>query len=174
MKSIRKSYQRIAIAMMMLTACHQTASQQDELALWDLKREKNVQGTDMQLSYMPACDKKAAAGQGGVTGADELGFRLRVMPPKDQDHAPVTMHANVDTLFNVVVGKDTIAPLFAQQIANGNIGGTEYLVVFDRTQLKQDTACTFLFRDWLFTNTHLSFRFNLTNTKKLDAKSCSI
>ncbi|WP_343670550.1 hypothetical protein [Chitinophaga sp.] len=64
----------------------------------------------------------------------------------------------VDSLFYMVNGKDTLPALDAMRMANGNIDGIQYMLVFDRPATA-DTLRRIVFRDWLFTSHVISFPF---------------
>jgi hypothetical protein len=64
----------------------------------------------------------------------------------------------VDSLFYMINGKDTLPALDAVRMANGNLGGIQYMLVFDKPA-KTDTLRRIVFRDWLFTSHIISFPF---------------
>lgn len=64
----------------------------------------------------------------------------------------------VDSLFYMINGKDTLPALDAVRIANGNLGGIQYMLVFDKPATA-DTLRRIVFRDWLFTSHIISFPF---------------
>jgi hypothetical protein len=64
----------------------------------------------------------------------------------------------VDSLFYMINGKDTLPALDAVRMANGNIDGIQYMLVFDKPA-KADTLRRIVFRDWLFTSHIISFPF---------------
>jgi len=64
----------------------------------------------------------------------------------------------VDSLFYMVNGKDTLPALDAVRMANGNLDGIQYMLVFDRPEIA-DTLRRVVFRDWLFTSHIISFPF---------------
>lgn len=64
----------------------------------------------------------------------------------------------VDSLFYMINGKDTLPALDAVRMANGNLDGIQYMLVFDKPATA-DTLRRIVFRDWLFTSHIISFPF---------------
>ena len=132
-----------------------------------IEQEKQLLGTKMILSYMPP---KA------IQDTTELMFRLRIFP---DNRAAGRVHDNAasfgtDSLFRLVVAGDSIAPLYSQRIANGNISGMEYLVAFDRQKASHAGSARFVFSDWLFTSNRIDFPYIMKYIQKVDALSCSL
>ncbi|MCK7556254.1 hypothetical protein MKQ70_15010 [Chitinophaga sedimenti] len=128
----------------------------------------------MLLAYLPACWE--ANLDKGEPDRTELSFRLRVFPTK-QTGTGINDNAasfGTDSLFRLVVGGDSLMPRYTERIANGNISGVEYLVVFDRSALKQATSAVVVFHDWLFTHSQVEFPYITENIQKTDELSCSL
>ena len=146
----------------------------DEITAMGLRQEKVVNNVRMELAYIPSCGEKADKGMPGVAGDSDFAFRLRVFPAADKDLSANALSYGIDTLFSLEAGAAALQPVMAQRIANGNLSGVEYLLVFDRTSLKNVPQCKIVFKDYLFTNTLLSFVIDIRNADKLDAISCNL
>lgn len=161
--------------MLMVTACvsKKKEVEKDPASVLGLRQEKEVNNVKMELSYMPRCPEKAEKGLGGVAGENDLSFRLLVFPAKRSDLSAQVLSYGIDTLFDLQLTGGSVAPVMAQRIANGNVRGIEYLLVFDRSMVKED-AVKVVFKDYLFTNTLLTFPIDIRNANKLDAISCNL
>ncbi|MRG44750.1 hypothetical protein GFS24_06475 [Chitinophaga sp. SYP-B3965] len=79
----------------------------------------------------------------------------------------------VDTLFSLVSGRDTILPVHAMRVANGNMNGVEYMIIFEKKPWQVENA-KFCFSDWLFTHRFLEFPIQLPAINKIDSISSRI
>jgi hypothetical protein len=162
--------------LLLIVSCVSKKSEagKDPASALGLRQTKQVNGVQLELSYMPRCPEKAAQGAGGVAGENDLSFRLRIIPARNNDLSAPVLSYGIDTLFDLQVAGGSVAPLMAQRIANGNVRGLEYLLVFDRNVVKEEAVCKVIFKDYLFTNTLLTFPVDIRNANKLDAISCNL
>lgn len=135
-------------------------------------QEKEFHDTRLVLTYMPPCmleEMKMAA------DTSEVVFRLNVfseeLKQSESRDAARAISYGLDTLFNLVSGADSLPPLLVQRIANGNLRGAEYLLIFNRTALHNRQQVALVFRDWLFTNVRMEFPMDIF---KIDSISCGL
>lgn len=135
----------------------------------ELLLEKTVNDYTFRLQYMPPVQ---------VTEDTSLSyFRFHV-----SNNSGVSLKAvddihisyGLDTLFTVVNATDTIHPVDINRIANGNIGGAEYMLVFDKQGLHSLRECKLLFKDWLFTHQMISFPLSGKAIVHVDSLSLKI
>ncbi|WPQ60124.1 hypothetical protein SIO70_17415 [Chitinophaga sancti] len=134
---------KVIITALLLICC---ACKKGKKAL--LVQEKNINGFSLSLQYLPSDDKAL------------LRFRLNInnsngSPLKNTDH--VRFNYGLDTLFSFVNVKDTLHPVDVIRVANGNMNGIEYLLLFNRPHAFSQVNCELVFKDWLFTNQLMSF-----------------
>ena len=129
-------------------------------------QEKEVNGYRFRLSYLPEPGQQ-----------EERCFRLNVQLPPDMTHnresESLQASFGVDTLFKMIAGADTLAPLQVMRIANGNIGGLEYMLIFSRKGPLKDSAAIG-FSDRLFSNNYLEFPVRFSVLDKIDSLSSRI
>ena len=111
-----------------------------------LMQEKTVNGFKMRMEYMPSAD------------VNLLHFVLNIT----DGTAMKTANGNkfnygLDSLFGIVNVADTIHPVDVVRIANGNIGGVQYMVLFDKPLILQGSDLTLYFKDELFTQQLITF-----------------
>lgn len=134
---------KVIIAVILLVCC---ACRKSKKTL--LLQEKNIHGFAMRLQYLPVKDKNL------------LCFRLHVknsngMPMIHTDQ--LRFNYGLDSLFDFVNVADTVHPVDVIRVANGNINGMEYMLVFPRPHAFSAVNCQLVFRDWLFTNQLMTF-----------------
>ena len=134
-----------------------------------IMQEKEIDGIVLRLQYLPA-----AIGQGDTS---ELVFRLNV---RSGDPA-VKLNTNLDkysygldSLFRLVVETDTLMPLHTMRIANGNVSGIEYMIIFEKQAVLNKENTAMLFYDWLFTHRSLKFPLNINTIIRIDSLSARI
>lgn len=137
-----------------------------------LIQNRNMNGIDLSATYLPIHWERLL-GRSNGDADQQMSFKVIVVPPKSPGESqknimPVT---DVDTLFALIVQQDTIAPLFAQQIANGNPSSVEYLVTFKRQGFDKVTALQLVFKDWLYTHSRMAFPFEVNQIKNIDSLS---
>jgi len=142
-------------------------------------QEKEVNNVAVAVAYMPSCHQYIAdTQQSGTTDNEEMTFRVKVHSRDNSKPLRVTGKESysygIDSLFSLVINNDTIPALYAHKVANGNLGGVEYLVGFNREQVDRAPSLALLFKDWLFTSTLLRFNYNRSLLDKVDSLSCSI
>jgi len=131
-----------------------------------LYQVKEVNGHQFRLTYLPEKEK----GQG------EWCFKLNVeLSPETKASKGESQQASygLDTLFSLVAGADTLLPAHTMRIANGNLNGIEYMIVFEKKKWQVENM-KFCFSDWLFTNRFLEFPVQLPAINKIDSISSRI
>jgi hypothetical protein len=135
-------------------------------------QEKEFGNTRIRLTYMPPCIQVA---ENMTADSTEVVFKLNVFSPQLKEvkdkKTQQALSYGIDTLFVLTTGQDSLAPLLAQRIANGNLRGAEYLLVFDRMALRNNQQVDLVFRDWLFTNVRMIFSVDIS---KIDSISCGL
>ncbi|MET6997051.1 hypothetical protein [Chitinophaga defluvii] len=135
-------------------------------------QEKDIRDTRIRLTYVPPCKQEGAVMEPDTT---EVVFKLNVFSAQlkeTKDKKTIqALSYGIDSLFVLTSGQDSLPPLLAQRIANGNLRGAEYLLVFDRTALRQRQEAVLVFRDWLFTSVRMEFPINIA---KIDSISCGL
>jgi hypothetical protein len=135
-------------------------------------QEKEIRGTKLMLTYMPPCMQPNGTSENDAT---EVVFKLNIFSDQLKEvktrEAGQLLSYGIDTLFMLTSGQDSVAPLLAQRIANGNLRGAEYLLIFERTALQHDKQVTLIFKDWLFTNVRMEFPVDIF---KIDSISCGL
>lgn len=141
----------------------------------ELVQSRNVSGTMVTITYMPACWEQALGRKNEDIGK-EMTFRVNVQLPPGTG-LPRNANPNVDrvdTAFQLTAKDSDRYPVFAQRVANGNTRGVEYLVSFERRNGDTTGEIQFLFKDWIFTHNKLRFSFDTKNIKNIDAISCGL
>lgn len=113
-----------------------------------LIQEKSINGFELRLQYLPGGDK------------DLLRFRLNVRNSdgatmKHTEH--VKFNYGLDSLFAFVRSTDTILPVDVIRIANGNVNGIEFMLLFNRPANYSLMNYQLVFKDWLFTSQLMTF-----------------
>lgn len=142
-------------------------------------QEKAVNNIAVAVAYLPSCRQRVAdIQQSGAANSEEITFRVNVHSRDNNRPLRVSEKDNysygIDSLFSLVINNDTIPALYAHKVANGNLGGVEYLVGFSKDQVERTSSLALLFKDWLFTSTLLRFNYNRNLLDKVDSLSCSI
>lgn len=131
-----------------------------------LVQVKEVNGYRFGLNYLPQPEQQ-----------EEWCFRLKVQVPPDVTlgNAGESQAASfgVDTLFRLIADGDTLSPVHAMRIPNGNIGGLEYMLIFPRKKFSKDNAIIG-FSDRLFSNNYLEFPIRFSAIDKIDSLSTRI
>lgn len=137
-----------------------------------LIQEQRAGDVTMQTTYLPV-QWERALGRNNPDAASEISFRLNIQLPKTADYKQRTGVAiiNVDTLFGLIAGKDTLLPLMAQQISNGNPAEPEYLVTFKRVLPEGGSVMRLVFKDWIYTSHRMEFPFDVTRIENIDSIS---
>ena len=131
-----------------------------------LYQVREVNGHQFRLTYLPEKGKD----QG------EWCFKLNVeLSPEMKAAKGESQQASfgVDTLFTLISGMDTIIPIHAMRVANGNMNGVEYMVIFEKKAWQAENV-KFCFSDWLFTHQFLEFPIQMPAINKIDSISSRI
>lgn len=161
-------------AVLMLAACN---TRRDQLAKVirdtgnQLFQQQTINGLEFRLMYLPE-SKKLNGSESG-----ELAFKLNVVNPdkkvklgQGSDQASY----GIDTLFELTYPGRAAVPIHAMRIANGNMNGVEYLVIFDKQDMPATGDCEFVFKDWLFTHQLIHFSVKPEAVKAADSLSVRI
>lgn len=123
---------------------------------------KEINGYRFRLNYLPEPGQE-----------EEWCFQLKVqLPPDMLQGKGESLQASfgVDTLFTLIAGRDTLPPAHVMRIANGNIGGLEYMLIFPRKKFSMDNAAIG-FSDRLFSNQYFEFPIRFSAIDKIDSLS---
>ncbi|PSL46028.1 hypothetical protein CLV51_1034 [Chitinophaga niastensis] len=165
---------------LMMTACNGNSRRPLQQLMDDRKsglvQEKHIGNTVVRLTYLPECwervnNKAAKADQ------TEMCFKINILRTgvnDSQKQENKAMSYGLDTIFQLILNHDTLSPLLAQRIANGNINGVEYLVIFERRPLSAVQQAALVYKDWLFTSTRLVFPLQKNYLQKSDSLSCRL
>lgn len=122
-----------------------------------LVQERMVLGARMRMQYLPA-------------DTSEWSFRLNIYPQdRHQFHDDPMQSYGVDTLFRMIVGSDTLLPVHAMRIANGNVNGLAYLVIFEKRLAVPESKASLLFLDAFFSLRKVIFPINLQAIENIEA-----
>ena len=156
----------LAIAFLMAVGC---ANRQKEImqATKDdgLLQEKTVNGFVLKMQYLSSEDKELL--HFVVNIAESNGA-----PMKGTDDSKFSY--GLDSLFGIVNVTDTIHPVDVVRVANGDIGGVQYMVLFDRPAAYSDVNLFLFFRDQLFTQQFIKFPLKGSAINHIDSLSQKI
>lgn len=131
----------------------------------DLLQEKTINGFAFKMQYMPSGD------------VNMLKFRLNITDANGGSMKAADNNRfsyGLDSLFGIVNVTDTIHPVDVLRVANGNIGGVEYMLVFDRPTAYSSVKCFLYFRDVLFTQQFITFPLKGSAINHVDSLSQKI
>ncbi|WP_343670454.1 hypothetical protein [Chitinophaga sp.] len=114
-------------------------------------QDKEENGFHYRLQYMPPTKNSEM---------DLLRFRLKISNSDGsaiKNTSEVAYTYGLDSMFAFVNVTDTTAPVDIVRVANGNIGGLEYMLVFDRPLAYSQVNCRLLFKDYLFNHKYITF-----------------
>lgn len=141
-----------------------------------LVTEKNIGGTVITCTYLPRCwdhpGTTAATDKG-----EELSFRINIRSDREDMKEKSMQQAasyNLEDVFGLLTEKDTLSPVMAQRIANGDINGVEYLVTWQRPVLQNSRQLVLIFKDQVFTTTRLVFPIKINSLLQSDSLSCRL
>jgi hypothetical protein len=122
-----------------------------------LAQEQEIRGFRLKMQYLP---KDSA----------EWCFRLNIDAEDRQVFRddPVQSYG-VDSLFRMINGGDTLLPVHAMRIANGNMSGLEYMIIFEKQPVVAGSNASLLFMDGLFTQRKVVFPLNLQAIEEIEA-----
>lgn len=156
----------LAFAMLLATGCVNRQKQIMQATKDDgLLQEKTIKGFVFKMQYMHTEDKALLhfvvnirdSNGNGVNGADENRFSY-----------------GLDSLFGIVNVTDTLHPVDVIRVANGGIGGVQYLVLFDRPLAYSDVNLFLFFKDQLFTQQFITFPLKGNAINHIDSLSQKI
>lgn len=113
-----------------------------------LVQERTVNGFTLRLQQMPSADSGMLAFRLNIGHAD--GGNL-----KHTDD--VRFNYGLDSLFAFVQATDTLRPMDVIRVANGNVNGMEFLLLFPRPASVSGLNGQLIYKDWLFTNQFITF-----------------
>ncbi|RFS22050.1 hypothetical protein DVR12_15525 [Chitinophaga silvatica] len=160
-----------------LMACHENRNvalkevmQQSEAGL---SQEKHIGNNVVNMTYLPTCWEKVND-RNAETNDKEMCFKVNVTKVSKEQMNQQAVSYGVDTLFQLILNRDTLIPISAERIANGSLNSVEYLVIFERRPLAPVQQAAFIFKDWLFTSTRLLFPLDKKFLQKSDSLSCGL
>ncbi|MFY0256453.1 hypothetical protein ACDQ55_21165 [Chitinophaga sp. 30R24] len=143
-----------------------------------LVQEKRINNTVVTCSYLPAGWERKMSDEPDVGTVEGMSFEVNITSADKADLIQKGSHQmasyGLDTVFQLIYDQDTLPPLLAQRVANGNVGGIVYLVTFDRRTLEQGSKLTFVYKDWLFTATRLTFPLQINLLQQSDSLSLKL
>ncbi|MGE7775627.1 hypothetical protein ACQKLP_12935 [Chitinophaga sp. NPDC101104] len=150
------------LAGVVMIACNSRKQRVEKMKELSLLDEKSAGNWNMRLRYLPA--------QNRDTSAWTLVLHVEHVSklPQRELNDPRFSYGT-DSLFEVIVPGDTLAPLMVVRVANGQTDGAEYLLTFDRSKLRPSTGVQLRFRDWLFSQRDLYFPLNVASIYQLDS-----
>jgi len=123
-----------------------------------LVQEKTVNGFKMTMEYMPSAD------------VNLLHFVLNITDGTSMKTADGNKFSyGLDSLFGLVDVADTLHPVDVVRVANGNISGVQYMVLFDKPLTLHGTDLTLYFKDELFTQQFITFPVKGSAINHLDS-----
>lgn len=171
---------RMIVIALLVAGCSNSNRQQLQTLMQDgstgLVTGKNIGGTVVTCTYLPRCWDQPGARDVADTDR-ELSFKIHIRADKpDMKEKSASQAANygLEDAFQLVSGKDTLAPVIAQRIANGNMGGVEYLVTWQRPALEEKQNAVLIFKDKVFTATRLVFPLKINSLLQSDSLSCRL
>jgi hypothetical protein len=148
---MRNSY-ILAVVLLLMCACKKKESR--------LSQEQTVNGFVLRMEYMPSKD------------VNLLHFVLNIT---ESDGTPMKaangnkFSYGLDSLFGIVNVTDTLHPVDVIRVANGNIGGIQYMILFDRPAAFSKANLFLYFRDQLFTQQFIRFPLNGNAINHIDS-----
>ncbi|SFD83850.1 hypothetical protein SAMN05518672_103445 [Chitinophaga sp. CF118] len=150
----------VVIALLMTVGC---ADRQKKImqATKDegLLQEKTVNGFVLKMQYMSSEDKELLHFVVNITESNGS-------PVKGADNNMFSY--GLDSLFGIVNVTDTLHPVDVIRVANGGIGGVQYMVLFDRPAAYSDVNLFLFFRDRLFTQQFITFPLKGSAINRID------
>ncbi|QJB35661.1 hypothetical protein HF324_31920 [Chitinophaga oryzae] len=171
---------RMIIITLLIAGCGNSNRQQLQTMMQDtntgLVTEKNIGGTVVTCTYLPRCWDHPGTPE--VAEADsELSFKVHIRadkPGMKEKSAQQAANYGLEEVFQLVADEDTLSPVIAQRIANGNMGGVEYLVTWQRPALEKKRTAALIFKDQVFTTTRLVFPLKINSLLQSDSLSCRL
>lgn len=141
-----------------------------------LLQEKRIGDVVIRLTYLPECWERMNNRPASVDHS-EMCFKINVLPAGNTDQRkeePMSASYGLDTVFQLILNRDTLAPLIAERVSNGQLNGVEYLVIFERKPLAAVQQAALVYKDWLFSATRLVFPLQKNYLQKSDSLSCRL
>ncbi|MBV8255079.1 MAG: hypothetical protein JO154_20930 [Chitinophaga sp.] len=144
-------------------ACNQVKKELKEKIVspeTNLIQTKQIHETTVGMSYLPAGWLRKQTQDAERDFNHQLTFKINIKSVNGAQLQEVSQRQaasyGLDTVFQLISGRDTLAPLVAEREANGNIGGVVYLVTFIRPE-QPANEMLLVYKDWLYTSTRLVF-----------------
>ena len=152
-----------------LCACrHKKTEVMQAVQAGGMLQDREEKGFHYRLQYMPPHQQADMA---------QLRFRFTInssnSAPLSSTEAPVFSYG-LDSLFSFVNVTDTTTALDVVRIANGNMDGLEYMLVFQRPPAYSEVSCRLILKDWLFTHQEMSFPVKGAAIKHIDSLSLNL
>ncbi|SKA40249.1 hypothetical protein SAMN04488128_105152 [Chitinophaga eiseniae] len=171
---------RMIVIALLIAGCGNSNRQQLQRLMQDrntgLVTEKNIGGTVVTCTYLPRCWDHPRTP--AVAEEDsELSFKVHIRadkPDMREKSAQQAANYGLEEVFQLVTDGDTLSPVIAQRIANGNMGGVEYLVTWQRPALEEKRTASLIFKDQVFTTTRLVFPLKINSLLQSDSLSCRL
>lgn len=140
----------LPVLVLLLCACggQKREKIKEELKKVELSQDQEANGFLYHMQYLPDGDKNMLQFVVNITETSG-----RPMKIKNADQ----FSYGLDSLFGLVNVKDTLFPVDVMRIANGNMGGIQYMLVFERPHAYSDFNLSLFFKDKLFSNQFISF-----------------
>ena len=159
----------ICCLLLLLCGCkHSDKEVMQALKETGMLQDKEDNGFHYRLQYMPPKKEREK---------DLLRFRLRINASNGENmkgtDQPIFSYG-VDSLFGLINVTDTLKPVDVVRVANGNIGGVEYMLLFNRPIAFSHVNVQLLFRDFLFIHKFMNFPLKGAAIKHIDSLSLNI
>lgn len=155
--------------LLVLSACRSNQQKlMTTIAATGMLQDKEENGIHYRLQYMPPAKKGEM---------DLLRFRLTISNSDGstlKNTSDVAYTYGLDSMFAFVNVTDTTAPVDIVRVANGNIGGLEYMLLFDRPLAYSQVNCRLLFRDYLFNHKYITFPVQGAAINHIDSLSLDL
>ncbi len=158
-------------------ACNQAKKELKEKIVspeTNLMQTKEIHETTVVMSYLPSGWLRKQTQDTERDFSSELTFKINIKSANGAQLQEISERQaasyGLDTVFQLISGRDTLAPLVAEREANGNIGGVVYLVTFTRPQ-QTAADIQLIYKDWLYTSTRLVFPLKTLFVHQADSLS---
>lgn len=166
------------LTLMILTACSDNCKKRsaryyiDNKPAFAVTQERNH--FSIQLAYMPLIALPVDTAKSDAKSSF-YHFRMQVKCPPGNaigqgDKTP--LFYGLDTVFAAGGINEGVLPVSVEPVITGGSGNYEYLVVFEKSDLKEGDKLEIVFKDRLFTNTKMSFVFDRKKIEALELLHC--
>ncbi|WP_212002831.1 hypothetical protein [Chitinophaga sp. HK235] len=140
-----------------------------------LVQHKNIGNIAISCTYLPIGWQRSV-NDGKDENDNLLTFRINVSSADasaiQKMSAQQVASFGLDTLFQLIADNDTLIPVYAERVANGNIGGPEYLVAFHRSE--KVSKLQLVYKDWIYSGSRLFFPLQQTLLQQSDSLSLAL